>query len=333
MEKKLRIGVVGFGGIGHLHAAIYQHLDNCELVAVADPDPVKLASPTGDINLGISTAVELEKLHLYRSFEAMLGAEKLDYADIALPTDLHALYAIAALDAGLHVFCEKPMARTIPEAERMLAAARRNRRSLMIGQCLRFWPCYEVLYNAVHGGCYGPLRMLSLNRISVISNKAWMFDGHRSGGALYDMHLHDVDFLHFLLGMPRAVAATACTRHTGAYDNVHAVYSYGRGLTVGASASWGATEFTMSYQAIFEDAVLETVANGARVVLKRTARPTEEIALESGSGHERELAYYTRAIQDGRPPERCQPESTLDSLRIIGAEIASADRNGAQVEL
>ena len=65
MARKLRIGIAGFGGIGHLHAAIYQNLPHCELVAVADCDPAKLASESGDINFGLPTRVELAPLRRY----------------------------------------------------------------------------------------------------------------------------------------------------------------------------------------------------------------------------------------------------------------------------
>lgn len=331
--KKLRVGIVGFGGIGHLHGSIYQNLPHCELVAATDPDPAKRAAETGDINLGIPARVDLSRIHAYADFETMVAAEKLDYVDIALPTDLHAEYTVRALEAGLHVFCEKPMARSVAEAERMLAAAHRAGRKLMIGQCLRFWPCYEVLIDAVRGGVFGPLRMLSMNRISVISRKPWMFDGRRSGGALFDMHLHDVDFANCLLGKPAAVTATACTRHTGAFDNVHAIYRYGAGITVAAQASWGATAFSMGYQAIFENAVMETIDNGAGVMIRRVGMSDEPVALASDTGHERELAYFTECILHDREPERCLPESTLDSLRIVTAEIVSAERNGAWIAL
>lgn len=331
--RKLRIGIAGFGGIGHLHAAIYQKLPHCELVAVADPDPAKLAAETGDINLGIVSRVDLASLRRYADAEEMLAQEQLDYLDVALPTDLHEAYAVRALEAGLHVFCEKPMARSTAAARRMLEASRRSRRELMIGQCLRFWPCYEVLKEAVDSGRYGNLRMLSLSRISVISSKAWMFDGKRSGGAAWDLHMHDADFLNYLLGVPRGVTATGTGRHTGAIDNIHALYRYGGQVTVFAEASWGATAFSMRYQAIFENAVLETARNGAEVILRRVGVPDRTLTPEPGNGHERELAYYTRRLLDGKRPERCLPESTLESLRMVEAEIASAEKNGVWVTL
>ena len=328
MARKLRIGIAGFGGIGHLHAAIYQNLPHCELVAVADCNPAKLASESGDINLGLPTRVDLTKLHRHTSIEAMLDGEKLDYLDVALPTDLHSRYAVCALKRGLDVFCEKPMARTLPEAEAMLAAVRSSGRQLMIGQCLRFWPCYELLLAVRRAGTYGALRMLTLSRISEISPKEWMHDGRRSGGAAWDLHLHDVDFVHALLGMPRAVTATGCTRHTGEIDNIHALYRYPGELTVASEASWGSVGFRMGYRAIFEDAVLRTADNGARVLLCRRGLPEEELPLAPGNGHGRELAYYTKVLLEGGRPERCLPEDSYGSLRIAAAEIASARQGG-----
>ena len=134
MTRKLRAALIGFGGMGHFHATQYKEQKNCELVAICDIDPEKFKKLSAEINLGNSGVADLSKVHQYLSYEELLKNETFDYLDICLPCHLHAEYAIRAMKDGKHVLCEKPMARDVRLADRMIAVSGKTRKFLMIAQ-------------------------------------------------------------------------------------------------------------------------------------------------------------------------------------------------------
>ncbi len=332
--KKLKAGLLGFGGIGHYHASVYAGQKDCELVAVADNAPERLHADKAELNLGSSEIDGLAKLRKYNSFEEMVRNEKLDFIDICLPTDIHAKYAVKALRLGIPTLSEKPMARTLKQADLMIAASKETGIPLMIGQCLRFFPSYEYLKDAYDGGKFGKLLRLSMRRISGLPRgyKDWFRDGKRSGGALLDMHIHDTDFVLHMLGMPDAVMTFGCTHHTGAIDDAVTNYIYENGPAVSAETSWSHGPFAMSFIAVFEKATLEAKGDMSELSIYRLDKDIETVKLGTEGGHAREIAYFAKCLKAGKPVERCEPESTRETIRLALAEERSA-KTGKKVRL
>jgi predicted dehydrogenase len=138
----------------------------------------------------------------------MLADPSLDVIDITLPPGLHAEIAIQALRAGKHVFCEKPMALTPRDCDRMAAAAAKANRLLLVGHVLPFYPEYAWAYKIVQGGKYGRLLGGSFRR--VISDPNWLphfWSAEQSGGPMLDLHVHDAHFIRLLFGMPEKVTS------------------------------------------------------------------------------------------------------------------------------
>ncbi len=333
MSRKLKAAILGFGGIGHHHAANYAGQKDCQLVAVADSCPARLQDDSAEINLGASGKTDLACLRRYHSFESMIKQEQLDFIDICLPTDLHAKYAVKALRAGLHVLSEKPMARTLAQADAMIRASEETGKLLMIGQCLRFYPCYEALKAACDGKKYGRLLRLSMQRNSALPHglNDWFRDGKRSGGALLDMHIHDTDFVNHLLGVPDAVMTFGCTHYTGAIDDAVTHYIYDGGPLVSAETSWSCGSFKMSYTAVFEEATLSMDGDVDRISIYRVDQPPETVEF-SGNGYANEVAYFARCILQDRQPQVDSPFSTRETIRIALSEERSA-RTGRKVRL
>jgi predicted dehydrogenase len=334
----LKVGIIGFGGMGHFHAAQYPTITEAELVAVADTRPGQLEAGSLKINLGASGCCDLSKVRTYRSADEMLARERLDAVDICLPTDLHAEYAIRALRAGCHVLCEKPMARTLPEAEAMQKAATDAGRTLMIAQCLRFWPAYVRLREAHRSGEFGRLLMLSMRRFSPVpgwgGTQSWFADGKRSGGALLDMHIHETDYVNWLLGVPNSVVTSGATFRTGAVDNAVTQYFYDGGPVVAAETSWGyGGSFSAAFCAIFEHATLEAGYKSADLALARPGAPVETVSLPARDPYREEIAYFVDCVLHGREPDTCTASSTRETIRIANAEAQSAAAGGARVML
>ena len=184
--SKLKCGIIGFGGLGKIHYFNLVKNENVEIVALCDVEE-KQFTEAKDTNQGKGEApLDVSMYHLYSDAEEMLEKENLDLVVVALPTYLHAKYSIMALNKGAHVFCEKPMARTVEECQEMIKAAKANNRQLAIGQCVRFHKVFEYIKEAYEDGKYGKLVRLELCRYGctpVWGWDNWYMDFEKSGGA------------------------------------------------------------------------------------------------------------------------------------------------------
>ncbi len=204
MRRKLRMGVIGLGmGQGHAHG--YHSHPQAELVALCDLDEKRLSE----------TAQELGVEQTYTDVDAMFKKADLDGVSVALPNKLHAPITIKALGYGLHVLCEKPMARTVREAERMLQAARKARRNLMINFSYRFSDMSYALKDEVERGVVGDIyfgRTVWHRRRGFPGFGGWFCDKDMAGGGpLLDLGVHRLDLALWLMDYPEPVAVSGST--------------------------------------------------------------------------------------------------------------------------
>ena len=326
----VKVGICGFGGLGHVHADSLSQMPDVEVVAICDKRQEQLK--TAEVKTNLDTAIrpfDISKCRTYANYRQMLKREKLDVVVTALPTDLHAKVAIHALDAGCHVFSEKPMALTLKECDRMIAARDRNNRELMIGQCLRFFTEYDFLLDAVRKRTYGKLNSLVMERIGGYarwSSENWFNDHHRSGGAILDLHLHDADWAHHALGKPAGIFAAAIVGETGGFDDVTAIWDYPDGAIVTMRCSWMYAGFTMNFRAMFEKAIVEFgfAPDPALHVIHRENDAREKPALPPAAPYAGEMKYFLQCVQGKQRNEICTAESTRDSIELVLLERKSA---------
>ena len=207
--RKLRVGLCGLGFMGGAHLAAYAKIRDVELVAVCHASPRRFSgASSGNISGFGGGQVILRKARRHADLGAMLASERLDLVDICTPTFTHAELACRALRAGVHVLCEKPMALSVADCDRMIRASRTSRRFLMVAHCLRWWPEYVYLRNLARSQKFGALKSLHLFRGSMPTSWApWMCDERKSGGPLLDLHIHDLDQALWICGRPSAVSA------------------------------------------------------------------------------------------------------------------------------
>ncbi len=207
----MKVGIVGIGFMGMVHYLTYEKLRGVKVGAICETIQKRLDGDWRDIkgNFGPAGAkMDLSKVDTYTDVAEMFKDPAIDVVDITLPPGLHAAIAIQALKAGKHVFCEKPMALTTADCRRMVAAAEKADRQLMIGHVLPFFPEYAKAYQIIQSGRYGELLGGSFKR--VISDPAWLphyYDPDRVGGPMLDLHIHDAHFIRLLFGMPTAVSS------------------------------------------------------------------------------------------------------------------------------
>jgi predicted dehydrogenase len=202
----------------------------------------------------------------------------------------------------------------------------------MPAMCIRFWPQYHLLYQAVHDQRFGPLLDASFHRLGS-APPGWFRDGSQSGGAILDLHLHDTDFVHYLLGPPQAVFSQGYTGPSGLIDAISSSFIYQPSASavpapphfIHLQATWTqhpAAPFTMSYRANFQHATL---------IFDSTRQPSLTIASAAGlespdfssDGYEQELAYFIDCIATGSRPDRADPLHVARSPCIIEAEARS----------
>lgn len=333
----INVGIIGMGMMGGAHAPQYLRHPNAKLVALADQRPERRNADealAGNIK-ELAGTLEISEVERFAEGHDLIAETDVDVIDVCLPTYLHPEYVIAALESGRHVLCEKPMALTPQLADEMIAAAEANDRYLMVGQCLRFWPEYQVLHDAVENETYGELRSLNMYRhggLPIWSWNNWYLDEARSGGMILDLHIHDTDYVNYLLGTPDTIQAVGQHHERGGYRIVHACYSYDDGPQVHMHAGWSPAQipFRMGFDAWFERGFLryENYAQPTLKVFKNfEAAEAELVEFEPGSGYYNEIAYFLDCIENETPPTTCPPQSARDSVALIHREIDAIENS------
>jgi len=200
--EKVKIAMIGAGNIANTHLASYAKLPNVEIYAACDINESRL-NETCD-KFGIERR--------YTDLDKMLSElPELDAADVCVWNCSHASCSIKALDAGLHVLCEKPMAYSAKEAEEMKAAAERNGKLLMIGFVLRFSDDAKIAMDFIEKGYLGDIYYAKAQYVRRHGNPGgWFADKARSGGGpIIDLGVHVIDLTRYLMGNPKPVSVYA----------------------------------------------------------------------------------------------------------------------------
>ena len=329
-----RVGIVGFGFMGRQHLKCYRGLRGVQVAAICDGDKTRLKGSEkieGNIG-GDDAALDLSDVALYTDFEKMLAEEQLDAVSITLPTFMHRDFTVKALEAGLHVLCEKPMAMSVEQCEDMIAATKTNKRILQIGHCIRFWPEYVKAKEIVDSGRYGDVRTASFRRISPVpgwSWKHWLINQDKSGGAIMDLHIHDTDYVQYLFGLPLAVRSEAVIGPSGGFDYVTTQYVYENSKVVSAEGG-----FVMSPDFKFEMSFVISLEK-ATIVYDCRHTPALQVCpakggcitpkIESGDGWSREISHFVKKVKGTKVPEIISPADSLNAVKIILAEKQSAE--------
>ncbi len=327
----LKFAIIGFGGLGKLHfghvAEIKRKAGDVELVAICDVNENAFRTQTST-NLGENKQdLELSKYHLYTDAAELLEKEELDFVVTALPTYIHEKIAVMAMERGIHVFSEKPMALNLAQAEHMLETAREYKVKLMIGQCLRYFHDYAALKEIITSQRYGGVVRADFHRLSplpVWSWQNWMLDEEKSGGAALDLHVHDVDFIYWAFGMPKAVTSYA-TNGKMKHDSIGTVYHYD-GMQVTAIGEWGlpgSFTFTVGALVRFEKATVKLAADGLTVYPEEGE--ARKLELTPANGYVEEIVDFIACIREDKESAVNPPESSVKAIRIARAEKLSAD--------
>ena len=197
----LRVGIVGLG-IGRHHLRAYQQIPGIEIVAVADADPARLKE------FGAANGVP----NLYEDYKPLVARDDLDIVNVCTPNFLHAPVAIAAMESGKHVLCEKPIASTLVDAEAMVAAAERTGRALAVTFNHRQRADVQTLKAYIDQGGLGRIyhaKAWWLRRNGIPGLGSWFTKKAMAGGGpMIDLGVHMLDMALYLMGEPQALAVS-----------------------------------------------------------------------------------------------------------------------------
>jgi len=193
--KKIKVGVIGAGGISHSHIEAFRQLPDIEIVAISDPNEAKLAF----------VAEKFGILKRFSNWEDILK-EQIDIISICSPNVFHAQQAMVALNSGKHVICEKPVAMNVEEAEAILETAKRTGNKFMVAFCHRFAPHSQFIKKMVDNGQMGEIyyaKASCLRRRGIPGLGTWFTTKKLAGGGpLIDIGVHILDLAIYFMGCP-----------------------------------------------------------------------------------------------------------------------------------
>ena len=333
---QVRVGLIGSGFISDIHAAALRTLPDARVVAVASPTPGKAKAFAQE--RGIPKALE--------DYRDLLALKEVDVVTVAVPNHLHAQVAIDAAAAGKHVICEKPLCRTVQEADRMIDACRRAGVLLMYAEELCFAPKYVRAKQLVDEGALGDVFFVKQSEEHFGPHMPWFWDVEKSGGGvLLDMGCHSVEYARSVFGKPEVKGVVA---HLGTYvhgdktrgeDHSLCVVEYEGGKVALAENSWakrggvddrceiyGSGGFTRadllrgSSLLTYSEAGYGYAVEKAGTTRGYTVTMFEEIW---NYGFPQELAHFLRCVRGEEKPLETG-EDGREVLRILSAAYASA---------
>ena len=334
----MNVGIVGAGSMGAAHAAGWS-ATNANVTGIYSQHSDRVRALAARFNAAA-----------YDNLERLLA--DVDIVDICTPTDTHSRLAIRAAKAGVHILCEKPIARTLSEGQAMIEACRDNGVRIMPAHVLRFFPEYQQARQTVVDGRYGAPAVLRLYRHCFsprVEGDNWFVDRRRSGGVILDLMLHDIDFALWTAGAARRVYAAYARREPSPAEDEHAMVmiEHVGGAISHIEGSWAfpPPTFRMGFEIALESSLLcydsphanpLTVYRKRRVAATDAAAGTAAAAADGGvpqpaddSPYAAEIAAFYDALTHNHPFP-VDIRDALYAVRVALAAIAAADGGAVQ---
>lgn len=338
--KQVKVGIIGFGFMGTTHFRIHQANPKSKIVAIADADAAKrkgdIRKVHGNIGGGVNDYLDLTGIKVYKDGMDLINDPEVEEVDICAPTYLHADFAVAALKAGKHVLLEKPAALTVKDVKRVMAAVEKADTCFTVGLCVRAWPEYRKAFELFKAGKIGKIRSALFKRFSPNIDgdawKNWFMEDKNSGGALLDLHMHDIDQVLYFCGKPTAVTTIGTWYKTGIPDHSFTLYHFDDDQAVCAEGGWSAPRsvvFDMSFQLIGTKGTI--VSNNTGLWFYPIKGEPEKIELNVGdlpTGWHVEIDNFLSAVLGKSSDEKYLPHADI----VAGACIHEAERKSLEAK-
>jgi len=321
--------------MGATHLKALRDVPGAEIVALYSGDEKKLSGDLSSLPGDLRDPIDFSAARKYHDLERALADPSAEAVDICLPTYLHDVVAVEALRAGKHVLVEKPMALDGFGADRMTNAARRYKRVLMTAHVLRFSPEYVSLREAVVDGQLGNVRFAVFQRWCAAPNRGeWWRNPDKSGGGVFDLLIHDVDFCLHAFGKPKSVGASGYRDLERGMDFLNAQLFYEHGGVVGISGGWmepAGYPWSAAYRVAMEGGTIEYRSAGCPPTLFAGSGAGRALSLNGGDGYRSELQYFAICCRTGTAPELCPPNESADAVKLMRLLLEARSRAGAKL--
>ena len=328
-----RVGIVGAGLMGNWHAERWARL------------PVEIAGFYNRSRDAAERAASRFGGRVYDTVDAL--AEAVDIVDVCTPTFAHPEGVLAAASARKPAVCEKPLARTLPDAERMIAACEEAGVPLFVAQVVRFFPQYALAKAALESGELGRpgvLRLVRAGSFPRADPDTWYNSFEKGGGVIMDLAIHDLAFARWCFGDALRVFARGLT-FAGRSMSDHALItlSFENGALAHLEGSWAAPPgpFRTALELAGDAGILEWDALDPMPVqtsLRFSDEGASKVPVMADSPlapeddpYYRELEHFLAALETGAPL-RVTPQDGLEALRLALAATESL-RSGQPVAL
>lgn len=336
----LKVGIIGAGFMGSMHASVYSLLPDVKIAGIADIRGEKAKS----------LATKFKTIP-YFDPDQLINKPDVTLIDVCLPTHLHKEYVIKAANAGKDVICEKPIALNVEDANEMIEVCKKNNVRFAVAHVLRFWDEYKYLKEVYESEKYGQLVSITCRRLSPLPTwgwQDWLLQQQMSGGAVIDLHIHDTDFLLYLFKEKPRKIYSKIRKKRDCDVHIFTTFIFKNDIIATAEGGWDFPPnfpFEMSYIANFEKATIEFNSRNtpSLVVYENTGKiekPKFETVKIEGmegniselGGYFHELRYFVDHIIHNKPFQIITPEEAKDSLEIILKEKESAEK-GIEIKI
>ncbi|HJQ23534.1 MAG TPA: Gfo/Idh/MocA family oxidoreductase [Blastocatellia bacterium] len=290
---KLKVGIIGAGYIGSLHAAVLARDERVQIVAIHDAVGERAAALAQAA--GASATTSADEL-----------IEASDAVYIATPNTQHTELALAAIQAGKHIFCEKPLATGLDDARMILEAALQTARVFQVGFNRRFAPVYQTLKERL-AETLPHSAHVKMNRGELLK-PAWVGDARLTGGFLYETTIHMLDLLRFLFGEVISIDSAASSHEYGEMDDFSCLLRFADGMhaTLASSADAGwmfpyERVEVFCHHATLVTREVESLTMSRGLDGRHTTESMERLSKEEKWGYAQEDRAFVDAIIRERP--------------------------------
>ena len=308
--------------MGRTHVTAYKAMPNAKVTAVCD-----LNEKQG------KDLAEFAGCDWYNDGESMLNTADIDVVDICLPTFLHEQYVLLAAGHKKHVICEKPVTLSLESLDRMIAATKEAGVQFAVGQVVRFWPEYVRAKEMVETGKLGTIKYARASRLSEHPAwSEWYRRAENSGGGLFDLHLHDIDYLCYLFGKVKQVYAIGHKNNVGCWNHVATSLTFENGMEATAEGILempSGFPFTTELNVVGDKkaycyhmgagANLENIAAASRSTTVYGDGKAEILAIDPYDAYQKELEDFIGHIEAGTPITVIPPADVRHVLSVIVA--------------